>query len=108
MATMATPHHVEAVVIGAGVIGLAVARALAIKGKEVLIVERASTIGSGKGPLGPTHGDENTTPVNEKTFIHPQVQSNILIVKATLLISLSLWTSVFIDNLRKSYPSVKN
>ena len=40
-------NRVEAVVIGAGVIGLAVARALALKGKEVLIVERASTIGSG-------------------------------------------------------------
>ncbi|KAI2507658.1 FAD dependent oxidoreductase [Fragilaria crotonensis] len=39
-------NRVEAVVIGAGVIGLAVARALALKGKEVIIVERASTIGS--------------------------------------------------------------
>lgn len=34
--------------IGAGVIGLAVARALAAKGKEVLVLERASTIGSGQ------------------------------------------------------------
>jgi L-2-hydroxyglutarate oxidase LhgO len=48
---MTAAHHVEAVVIGAGVIGLAVARALALKGKEVLILERASTIGSGKSIL---------------------------------------------------------
>jgi phytoene dehydrogenase-like protein len=41
-------HSVEAVVIGAGVIGLATARALAMKGKEVFIFERASTIGTGK------------------------------------------------------------
>jgi L-2-hydroxyglutarate oxidase LhgO len=37
---------VEAVVIGAGVVGLAVARALAISGKEVLLLDRASRIGS--------------------------------------------------------------
>jgi L-2-hydroxyglutarate oxidase LhgO len=36
---------VEAVVIGAGVIGLAAARALALRGHEVIVVERASTIG---------------------------------------------------------------
>lgn len=37
---------VEAVVIGAGVIGLAVARALALAGHEVLVVERHSGIGT--------------------------------------------------------------
>src|SRR5256885_16397272 len=37
--------EVEAVVIGAGVIGLAVARALALAGHEVIILERAYTIG---------------------------------------------------------------
>ena len=40
-------NRVEALVIGAGVVGLAVARALARKGKEVMIIERAPTIGSG-------------------------------------------------------------
>jgi L-2-hydroxyglutarate oxidase LhgO len=39
-------YKVEAVVIGAGVVGLAVARALAISGKEVLLLDRASRIGS--------------------------------------------------------------
>src|SRR5512135_2841277 len=37
---------VEAVVIGAGVVGLAVARALAIAGRETLILESAATFGS--------------------------------------------------------------
>jgi L-2-hydroxyglutarate oxidase LhgO len=37
--------EVECVVVGAGVIGLAAARALAIAGREVLVLERASTIG---------------------------------------------------------------
>jgi NADPH-dependent 2,4-dienoyl-CoA reductase/sulfur reductase-like enzyme len=46
-ATASAAYHVETCVIGAGVIGLAVARALAMAGKEVLILERASRIGSG-------------------------------------------------------------
>src|SRR5215831_12861463 len=37
--------EVECVVVGAGVIGLAVARALAQAGHEVLVLERAYTIG---------------------------------------------------------------
>ncbi|XP_020580380.1 L-2-hydroxyglutarate dehydrogenase, mitochondrial isoform X1 [Phalaenopsis equestris] len=37
----------DAVVIGAGVVGLAVARELALKGRDVLVVEAASTFGSG-------------------------------------------------------------
>src|SRR5437764_12244364 len=37
--------EVEAVVIGAGVIGLAAARALALAGREVIVLERAYTIG---------------------------------------------------------------
>jgi L-2-hydroxyglutarate oxidase LhgO len=37
--------EVECVVVGAGVIGLAAARALALAGREVLVLERASTIG---------------------------------------------------------------
>jgi L-2-hydroxyglutarate oxidase LhgO len=37
--------EVECVVVGAGVVGLAAARALAVAGREVLVVERAFTIG---------------------------------------------------------------
>jgi L-2-hydroxyglutarate oxidase LhgO len=37
---------VETVVIGAGVVGLAIARALALKGREVLVLERHDRIGS--------------------------------------------------------------
>ncbi len=38
--------RVDCVVVGAGVIGLAVARALALAGREVLVVERQTLIGS--------------------------------------------------------------
>ncbi|WVZ13477.1 hypothetical protein V8G54_011043 [Vigna mungo] len=40
-------ERVECVVIGAGVVGIAVARALALKGREVLVVESAPTFGTG-------------------------------------------------------------
>ena len=40
-------EQVECVVVGAGVIGLAVARALAQAGREVLVLEAASAIGTG-------------------------------------------------------------
>jgi L-2-hydroxyglutarate oxidase LhgO len=39
--------QVDAVVIGAGVVGLAVARALALAGREVLLLEAADAIGTG-------------------------------------------------------------
>jgi L-2-hydroxyglutarate oxidase LhgO len=39
--------RVEVAVIGAGVVGLAVARALALAGREVIVLEAARTIGSG-------------------------------------------------------------
>ncbi len=38
---------VDAVVVGAGVVGLAVARALALAGREVVVVEAATAIGTG-------------------------------------------------------------
>jgi len=38
--------RVDAVVIGAGVVGLAVARALALGGREVMVLERAGAVGS--------------------------------------------------------------
>ncbi|HXY97581.1 MAG TPA: NAD(P)/FAD-dependent oxidoreductase [Steroidobacteraceae bacterium] len=40
-------ERVDAVVIGAGVVGLAIARALALRGREVLILEAAERFGSG-------------------------------------------------------------
>src|SRR6266850_205531 len=39
-------ESVEAVVIGAGVVGLAIARALAVAGRETLILEAAGSFGS--------------------------------------------------------------
>ena len=38
---------VDAVVVGAGVVGLAVARELALSGREVLVLEASEHIGSG-------------------------------------------------------------
>ena len=39
--------QVEVAVIGAGVVGLAVARALALRGREVVLIERANAFGTG-------------------------------------------------------------
>ncbi|PKQ08004.1 MAG: FAD-dependent oxidoreductase [Alphaproteobacteria bacterium HGW-Alphaproteobacteria-11] len=39
-------HEIEAVVIGAGVVGLACARALALRSREVVVLERAGAIGT--------------------------------------------------------------
>jgi len=39
-------QRVQSVVVGAGVVGLAVARALAVAGREVLVLEAAPQIGS--------------------------------------------------------------
>jgi glycine/D-amino acid oxidase-like deaminating enzyme len=38
-------YRVDAVVVGAGVVGLAIARALALAGREVLVLERGNGIG---------------------------------------------------------------
>ena len=38
-------HTCECVIVGAGVIGLAIARALALMGKEVIILEAENNIG---------------------------------------------------------------
>ncbi len=40
-------EHVDVVVIGAGLVGLAVARALALQGREVMVLEAAEGIGTG-------------------------------------------------------------
>lgn len=42
-----SPDKVEAVVVGAGVIGLAIARSLALRGREVLVLESEAGIGQG-------------------------------------------------------------
>ncbi len=39
--------RIDAVVVGAGVVGLAVARALALQGREVMVLEREGAIGTG-------------------------------------------------------------
>ena len=44
---MSTTPDADVLIIGAGVVGLAVARALASAGREVLVVERAAGIGTG-------------------------------------------------------------
>ena len=45
---VASPFEtVDCVVIGAGVVGLAVARALALAGREVIVLEAAEGIGAG-------------------------------------------------------------
>lgn len=44
---MAADETVECVVVGAGVVGLAVARTLALAGREVVVIEAAATIGTG-------------------------------------------------------------
>jgi len=43
----ADAEMVDALVIGAGVVGLAVARALALSGREVMVLEREAAIGTG-------------------------------------------------------------
>lgn len=42
-----TAYSIDAVVIGAGVVGLAVARRLALAGRETLVIEAADAIGTG-------------------------------------------------------------
>ena len=41
------PDRCDALVVGAGVVGLAVARALALQGREVMVLEREAGIGTG-------------------------------------------------------------
>ena len=45
-AVASTPDCVECVVVGAGIVGLAIARELALAGREVLILERQNAIGT--------------------------------------------------------------
>ena len=43
----AAAETIDCAVIGAGVVGLAVARALALQGREVMVLEAADAIGTG-------------------------------------------------------------
>jgi len=47
LASGAPREAADAVVVGAGVVGLAVARALAMAGREVVVVEAAPSFGTG-------------------------------------------------------------
>lgn len=47
MLTEGPVEHIDCAVVGAGVIGLAVARALALAGREVVVLEAADAIGTG-------------------------------------------------------------
>ena len=42
-----TVERIECAVIGAGIVGLAVARELAMRGKEVIVLESENAIGTG-------------------------------------------------------------
>ncbi len=44
--------HVECVVVGAGVIGLAIARAMARAGRKVLVMDAADSLGAGTSGRG--------------------------------------------------------
>ena len=44
---MTSPENIDCAVIGAGVVGLAVARALAMAGRDVVVLEAAGAIGTG-------------------------------------------------------------
>ena len=56
---------VEAVVVGAGVIGLAIARALALRGVQVLLLEKAARIGS-------ETSSRNSEVIHAGLYYHPE------------------------------------
>ena len=68
---------VECVVIGAGVIGLAVARRLAQAGREVIVLEAAEAIGtvtsSRNSPVCLRHVLPNHVPVSEALIMSGQL-----------------------------------
>src|SRR5262245_35130028 len=61
--TSSMSNDVDAAVIGAGVVGLAVARALALAGREVVVLEAASAIG--------THTSSRNSEVIHAGFYYP-------------------------------------
>ncbi|MEK9867149.1 MAG: FAD-dependent oxidoreductase, partial [Betaproteobacteria bacterium] len=56
--------HVDCVVVGAGVVGLAVARALALQGRDVLIIESEEAFG--------THTSSRNSEVIHAGIYYPQ------------------------------------
>lgn len=47
LSTSVTPDKIDCAVIGAGIVGLAIARALAMAGREVVVLEASGAIGTG-------------------------------------------------------------
>ena len=74
-ATLCDQFHVQTAVIGAGVIGLSVARALSKKGHEVLLLEQSNAIGSGTSSRNSEvihagiYYDKNTMPLKSKLCV---------------------------------------
>jgi len=64
--------HIQTAIIGAGVVGLSVARALSKKGHEVLLLEQSNAIGSGISSRNSEvihagiYYDKNTMPLKSK------------------------------------------
>ena len=68
-------YHIQTAIIGAGVIGLSVARALSGKGHEVLLFEQANSIGSGQSSRNSEvihagiYYDKNAMPLKSKLCV---------------------------------------
>ena len=60
-------YHVNTVVIGAGVVGLAAARAIAATGRETIILERENAIGQGTS-------SRNSEVIHAGIYYPPQLQ----------------------------------
>ncbi len=68
-------YHIQTAIIGAGIIGLSVARALSRKGHEVLLLEQANSIGSGQSSRNSEvihagiYYDKNVMPLKSKLCV---------------------------------------
>jgi L-2-hydroxyglutarate oxidase LhgO len=68
-------YHIQTAIIGAGIIGLSVARALSGKGHEVLLFEQANSIGSGQSSRNSEvihagiYYDKNAMPLKSKLCV---------------------------------------
>ncbi|XP_062166027.1 L-2-hydroxyglutarate dehydrogenase, mitochondrial isoform X2 [Alnus glutinosa] len=72
--TEATTERAECVVIGAGVVGLAVARELTLRGREVLVLDSAPTFGTGTS-------SRNSEVIHAGIYYHPHSLKAILCVR---------------------------
>ena len=75
------------VVIGAGVVGLATARALALAGREVLVLEAQRRLGEESYPLSLERlrqltGPEATADLVKKALAHPSLKDKLVLVNA--------------------------